>query len=164
MEPWRFRSKCVIFAWLVSPRSAGCSDATVYFCFLHSHWCGTAGKNHQSALKCLKGFRDLFFNGWGKQIFEADLFLCHFQVVTNTLHFPVISPSCRYVTAVALSPAFGLMATGSMDRSVNVWKIGGVGYEETGKYCCSWVCHFLMSWINLYFKIWWKNKTSEITA
>ncbi|XP_017157916.1 WD repeat, SAM and U-box domain-containing protein 1-like isoform X2 [Poecilia reticulata] len=35
-----------------------------------------------------------------------------------------------YVTAVALSPAFGLMATGSMDRSVNVWKIGD-GYEET---------------------------------
>ncbi|XP_016524203.1 WD repeat, SAM and U-box domain-containing protein 1 isoform X3 [Poecilia formosa] len=41
-----------------------------------------------------------------------------------------------YVTAVALSPAFGLMATGSMDRSVNVWKIGD-GYEETGKYCCT---------------------------
>uniref|UniRef100_A0A3B3XEB7 WD repeat, SAM and U-box domain-containing protein 1 n=1 Tax=Poecilia mexicana TaxID=48701 RepID=A0A3B3XEB7_9TELE len=55
------------------------------------------------------------------------------NVVTNTLHFPVVSPSYRYVTAVALSPAFGLMATGSMDRSVNVWKIGD-GYEETGKY------------------------------
>ncbi|XP_014912982.1 WD repeat, SAM and U-box domain-containing protein 1-like isoform X3 [Poecilia latipinna] len=41
-----------------------------------------------------------------------------------------------YVTAVALSPAFGLMATGSMDRSVNVWKIGD-GHEETGKYCCT---------------------------
>ncbi|MEQ2241166.1 hypothetical protein ILYODFUR_022583 [Ilyodon furcidens] len=38
----------------------------------------------------------------------------------------------RCVTAVALSPALGLMATGSMDRSVNVWRIGD-GYEETGR-------------------------------
>lgn len=47
------------------------------------------------------------------------------QLHTHTFHIPVpLAPSCRYVTAVALSPTFPWIATGSMDRSVNVWRIG----------------------------------------
>ncbi|XP_015258023.1 PREDICTED: WD repeat, SAM and U-box domain-containing protein 1-like [Cyprinodon variegatus] len=38
----------------------------------------------------------------------------------------------RYVTAVAVSPALGLMATGSLDRSVHVWKIGD-GCKDTAE-------------------------------
>lgn len=61
----------------------------------------------------------------GNQIFKAALFLCQFQSITHTFHIPVpLAPSCRYVTAVALSPTFPWIATGSMDRSVNVWRIG----------------------------------------
>lgn len=64
------------------------------------------------------------------------------QLHTHTFHIPVpLAPSCRYVTAVALSPTFPWIATGSMDRSVNVWRIGD-GDDSTGKYsaenCLSW--------------------------
>uniref|UniRef100_A0A3Q2R1U3 WD repeat, SAM and U-box domain-containing protein 1 n=1 Tax=Fundulus heteroclitus TaxID=8078 RepID=A0A3Q2R1U3_FUNHE len=54
------------------------------------------------------------------------------QTHTPFVFFPALSPFRRYVTAVALSPASGLMATGSLDRSVNVWRIGD-GCGETGK-------------------------------
>uniref|UniRef100_A0A8C4E6X7 WD repeat, SAM and U-box domain-containing protein 1 n=1 Tax=Dicentrarchus labrax TaxID=13489 RepID=A0A8C4E6X7_DICLA len=36
------------------------------------------------------------------------------------IHTP-LPPPCRYVTAVALSPTMPWIATGSMDRAVNVW-------------------------------------------
>lgn len=47
--------------------------------------------------------------------------------------FPTpLPPPRRYVTAVALSPTMPWIATGSMDRTVNVWRMTGrVG--ETGK-------------------------------
>lgn len=47
--------------------------------------------------------------------------------------FPTpLPPPCRYVTTVALSPTMPWIATGSMDRTVNVWRMTGrVG--ETGK-------------------------------
>lgn len=57
-EPQRFASKCVIFAWLAFPRSAGCSDATIRSAFLHRHWCSTAGEAQQRALKCIKRIQD----------------------------------------------------------------------------------------------------------
>uniref|UniRef100_A0A665UXD7 WD repeat, SAM and U-box domain-containing protein 1 n=1 Tax=Echeneis naucrates TaxID=173247 RepID=A0A665UXD7_ECHNA len=43
----------------------------------------------------------------------------------NTLHRSAPPPPTRrYVTTVALSPTMPWIATGSMDRSVNVWRIG----------------------------------------
>uniref|UniRef100_A0A3B3CY24 WD repeat, SAM and U-box domain-containing protein 1 n=1 Tax=Oryzias melastigma TaxID=30732 RepID=A0A3B3CY24_ORYME len=58
-------------------------------------------------------------------IYDADLkgSLSAFFVFAHTLHTP--PPACRYVTAVAVSPHQDMIATGSMDRSVNVWRIGG---------------------------------------
>uniref|UniRef100_A0A8C7YP06 WD repeat, SAM and U-box domain-containing protein 1 n=1 Tax=Oryzias sinensis TaxID=183150 RepID=A0A8C7YP06_9TELE len=45
---------------------------------------------------------------------------------SHTLHTPLPPPpACRYVTAVAVSPHQAMIATGSMDRSVNVWRMGG---------------------------------------
>lgn len=43
-------------------------------------------------------------------------------MASTLLHLP--PPSRRYVTAVALSPIMPWVATGSMDRSVKVWRIG----------------------------------------
>lgn len=64
---------------------------------------------------------------------KADLkgSLSAFFVFAHTLHTP--PPACRYVTAVAVSPHQDMIATGSMDRSVNVWRIGGE-LGQTGKY------------------------------
>uniref|UniRef100_A0A3B4V6P1 WD repeat, SAM and U-box domain-containing protein 1 n=1 Tax=Seriola dumerili TaxID=41447 RepID=A0A3B4V6P1_SERDU len=48
-----------------------------------------------------------------------------FHSVIHTLHVSAALPApCRYVTAVALSPTKPWIATGSMDRTVNVWRIG----------------------------------------
>uniref|UniRef100_A0A3B4YYP2 WD repeat, SAM and U-box domain-containing protein 1 n=1 Tax=Stegastes partitus TaxID=144197 RepID=A0A3B4YYP2_9TELE len=52
--------------------------------------------------------------------------------VCRTPPFTLLLPR-RYVTAVAVSPTFPWIATGSMDRSVNVWRIGD-GDGITGKY------------------------------
>uniref|UniRef100_A0A3B4XWW9 SAM domain-containing protein n=1 Tax=Seriola lalandi dorsalis TaxID=1841481 RepID=A0A3B4XWW9_SERLL len=57
-----------------------------------------------------------------------------FHSVIHTLHVSAALPSpCRYVTAVALSPTKPWIATGSMDRTVNVWRIGD-GDSRTGIY------------------------------
>lgn len=43
--------------------------------------------------------------------------------------------SCRYVTACALSPTSPLIATGSMDKTVNIWRLedacSGCGEEDS---------------------------------
>lgn len=48
-------------------------------------------------------------------------------------HTQPAPPPRRYVTAVALSPTMPWIATGSMDRTVNVWKFGDE-VSTTGKY------------------------------
>uniref|UniRef100_A0A671YUR5 WD repeat, SAM and U-box domain-containing protein 1 n=1 Tax=Sparus aurata TaxID=8175 RepID=A0A671YUR5_SPAAU len=47
--------------------------------------------------------------------------------------YDAVSKNTLYVTAVALSPTMPWIATGSMDRSVNVWRIGD-GVSAPGKY------------------------------
>ncbi|XP_005918284.1 WD repeat, SAM and U-box domain-containing protein 1 isoform X1 [Haplochromis burtoni] len=46
------------------------------------------------------------------------------SIFPGTAFAPSLMWHHRYVTAVALSPTFPWIATGSMDRSVNVWRIG----------------------------------------
>lgn len=52
----------------------------------------------------------------------------------TSIYFPLtlLHPR-RYVTAVAVSPTMPWIATGSMDRTVNVWRIGD-GENTVGKY------------------------------
>lgn len=54
------------------------------------------------------------------------------DLVSHTQPAPPLPPR-RYVTAVALSPTMPWIATGSMDRTVNVWKFGDE-VSTTGKY------------------------------
>uniref|UniRef100_A0A4W6FRH3 WD repeat, SAM and U-box domain-containing protein 1 n=1 Tax=Lates calcarifer TaxID=8187 RepID=A0A4W6FRH3_LATCA len=51
----------------------------------------------------------------------SNIFPCQFHSVIHTLHISAaLRPLCRYVTTVALSPSMPWIATGSMDRTVNV--------------------------------------------
>uniref|UniRef100_A0A3P8TGS1 WD repeat, SAM and U-box domain-containing protein 1 n=1 Tax=Amphiprion percula TaxID=161767 RepID=A0A3P8TGS1_AMPPE len=59
------------------------------------------------------------------------LFLVCLQNLGTLLH--TLKQHDRYVTAVAVSPTSPWIATGSMDRSVNVWRIGD-GDGITGKH------------------------------
>uniref|UniRef100_A0A668AQP7 WD repeat, SAM and U-box domain-containing protein 1 n=1 Tax=Myripristis murdjan TaxID=586833 RepID=A0A668AQP7_9TELE len=58
---------------------------------------------------------------------SACLFLCKPVLVCHAhpvRFIPVPIPSHRYVTAVAVSPTMPWIATGSMDKTVKVWRIG----------------------------------------
>lgn len=112
-----------------------------------NHWSGSAGGDQQSALKCLKEFKILYH-------LRLDFFSFFFWRVERTWLLKLISScahfslsytphhissllffllTCRYVTAVALSPTMPWIATGSMDRTVNVWRIGD-GDTGAGEY------------------------------
>uniref|UniRef100_A0A665UWC2 WD repeat, SAM and U-box domain-containing protein 1 n=1 Tax=Echeneis naucrates TaxID=173247 RepID=A0A665UWC2_ECHNA len=67
-------------------------------------------------------------------IHDAPISFCTSLPAINTLHRSAPPPPTRrYVTTVALSPTMPWIATGSMDRSVNVWRIGDAD-SRAGKY------------------------------
>uniref|UniRef100_A0A8C4E761 WD repeat, SAM and U-box domain-containing protein 1 n=1 Tax=Dicentrarchus labrax TaxID=13489 RepID=A0A8C4E761_DICLA len=74
---------------------------------------------------------------------DGELVVSGFSLSYTPLHIHTpLPPPCRYVTAVALSPTMPWIATGSMDRAVNVWRIGD-GVSRTGKCltedCLGWL-------------------------
>lgn len=87
-------------------------------------------------------FSFFFFKSRGSLTLKPSFPCAIFKPVIHTLHIgePLLLPG-RYVTAVALSPTMPWIATGSMDRSVNVWRIGDE-ITGTGKYltksCLVW--------------------------
>uniref|UniRef100_A0A3B4D0Q6 WD repeat, SAM and U-box domain-containing protein 1 n=1 Tax=Pygocentrus nattereri TaxID=42514 RepID=A0A3B4D0Q6_PYGNA len=74
---------------------------------------------------------------------------CAFSFDGQMLVSGVFSPSlfhCRYVTACAFSPSGLILATGSMDKRVNIWRIGdSLGHSR--KMVTDWTEEDVSAWL-----------------